>query len=617
MSMSLGERIRASLEQALTKGKGEDSQDGGTGASSSSGAILSNRGVESAQATRISNSGKNVAAAQSQSQSSSSRGGPATGNATEEIHFPPLVSTATPERNRSVDNANLELSVDPNWGVKVQDDELQRVIEEINRIASLGDFSDAKILTLDEEDHRILKVRLDQLRTASLILQTPDSLPTRDALETWLEWSVVQEFKVTLAQLRVLGRGIFLLVLTNQDERDRLLKESPLDFDGFPAILSPWTPDYNPRHARVQRVATWVELPMVDPLIEPLCDKMLAQIGQLTFRTMTRGHNKYPNVRGCVMVEEGREKPTKLAFQCAWGGMIVQEVKYQDVPNACFRCKNTGHMAKDCPNAAVNGNWRTPHDQNRTNGRWNKPRIITLSEIHGDSGEPSPTGNARNNNFIEVKPSRSGRKPSQKMDSPVEQERPILETVGDQGRNETQVDPEDALMTSDDFTRREMGLETVLSPIGNWADAVEIEMGGQSTRGTKGRGEEDPNHTPDRGNKSKKRTPIPGYQKVESFTELGVQKEARERAEKLASTVQTLNWALGLGEPPDGVGGISRRTLFPTTGGGRGKEKGGNPHEGGAAQPRMNAGDGQAGGVSMESQPQHKTNFSTYTCPGT
>ncbi|KAL3682476.1 hypothetical protein R1sor_000498 [Riccia sorocarpa] len=48
-------------------------------------------------------------------------------------------------------------------------------------------------------------------------------------------------------------------------------------------------------------------------------------------------------------MEEGADRPSKIVFELPWGGVFAQDVKYQDVPNACFNCKRPGHQARQCP----------------------------------------------------------------------------------------------------------------------------------------------------------------------------------------------------------------------------------------------------------------------------
>ncbi|KAL2607989.1 hypothetical protein R1flu_026562 [Riccia fluitans] len=49
------------------------------------------------------------------------------------------------------------------------------------------------------------------------------------------------------------------------------------------------------------------------------------------------------------MVEIEADPPDYLVIEMPWGAKIVQEVKYLDSQNKCFRCQKPGHQAKFCP----------------------------------------------------------------------------------------------------------------------------------------------------------------------------------------------------------------------------------------------------------------------------
>ncbi|KAL3678933.1 hypothetical protein R1sor_021889 [Riccia sorocarpa] len=144
-------------------------------------------------------------------------------------------------RSNQIENPYLE-GVDPTWGQTVSDEEIQQIIEEINRIDPAGDLDEAKRIPWEEEDERLLKIRYNRLKRASVILNVLQAQYTRDDIKRWLDltWGV---------------------------------------------------------------------------------------------------HN------------DGRwgRKTNKLRIELPWGGEAVQEVRYQDIPNACFRCKKPGHQARDCP----------------------------------------------------------------------------------------------------------------------------------------------------------------------------------------------------------------------------------------------------------------------------
>ncbi|KAL3697597.1 hypothetical protein R1sor_011673 [Riccia sorocarpa] len=174
----------------------------------------------------------------------------------------------------------------------------------------------------------------------------------------------------------------------SNEQRDQLLQQTPLWLDGHSLQIAPWTPDYNPRQAGVKKTATWVELPQVNPMIEPLCDRMLKALGQPTYRTLSRGQTRYPNVRGCVMMDEGSNRPNKIAIELPWGGVAVQEIRYQDVPNLCFRCRKPGHQTKDCMMATGSRN-EAPQSGWRRNtgdtGRPGRPGIIPVGTVLEDT----------------------------------------------------------------------------------------------------------------------------------------------------------------------------------------------------------------------------------------
>ncbi|KAL3692813.1 hypothetical protein R1sor_006464 [Riccia sorocarpa] len=123
-------------------------------------------------------------------------------------------------------------------------------------------------------------------------------------MERWLDWTAVNKLNLSVVQLRVINKQLLLLVMKNQEQRDKLLSLPDLSLDGFLVVLSPWTIDFNHKKHTIRRVATRVELPGIDPMVEHLGNRMLC---------------------------------------------FAQDVKYQDVPNACFNCKRPGHQARQCP----------------------------------------------------------------------------------------------------------------------------------------------------------------------------------------------------------------------------------------------------------------------------
>ncbi|KAL3699441.1 hypothetical protein R1sor_017463 [Riccia sorocarpa] len=277
-------------------------------------------------------------------------------------------------RERSVnqnENPYLE-KVDPKWGKDITDAELWQIFRITGRTQADPDLTNTKILPWTDEDTKLLKVRKDQLCESAVVLHLPNHFPMRDELETWIEVDLGRKFQIRMLQLKLVGKQNWLLVLENREHRDRLLNNAPLIWGRVTVEVSPWTTEFNPMREFAKRVATWVEIPLADALLEPLGDKFLQALGKPTFKTMNRGVCRYPNIWGCVMVKPDADLPEKLALQLPDGSVIIQEVKYQGAPNTCFRCKQTGHEARNCANGG-----KLPTVVNR-----NGPRMIPVGSVN-------------------------------------------------------------------------------------------------------------------------------------------------------------------------------------------------------------------------------------------
>ncbi|KAL3675882.1 hypothetical protein R1sor_025830 [Riccia sorocarpa] len=652
MADSLGNRISASLDLALKQINQNSKSSSSTEEVGSRGNQLSGSLTVPAQnpSRLISTDGLRTATNWSRSEASKGRSARDNGTkGTEEVDFPPLPLSQHPQKQQLGNDKNAG-SGSSSSGVGGSGEQIQ--LDRPNawnvrpRLGTnrLRKFDNPYLEGVDPSwGSDVLDTEIHALRSASLIIHTPDAMPTRDELERWLEWAVLHDQKIKMTQLRVLGRQIYLLVVSSKDERDKLLQLTPLEFDGCPVIFAPWTPDFNPKHSRVKRVATWVEFPTVDPLFEPLCDKMLSLIGQPTYRTMTRGQNKYPNVRGCVMVEEGKEKPAKLAFQVAGGGVIVQEVRYQEGQQ--FQ-PTTGGLSKPRPGrvftCGLGGSSQQDDDSDdeftavkASKSKWGGS---------GMAGRRSP-GIARSNLFEVLAAEDAGSKqmedvvikvgeqlqgtvePVDKIPEEVEEvavrserlSEDIAAELGGQGAGtaETVHDSQTAEIDGADIAQTAGEMEDIQhTSVGNWADAVEEEMKESEARGVKGRLPTDPNHTPDRGNKTKKGPGAnPNYRKVDTFQELGVQATEGALEDRRENKAEGKDEGVGMGDPPDTSLNTRRKMIFLS----KGERGAGKPAAQLVQRPTSQEAEEPAEGLE-DGQPDHQTspraNFSSYTAPG-
>ncbi|KAL3693786.1 hypothetical protein R1sor_007437 [Riccia sorocarpa] len=362
-------------------------------------------------------------------------------------------------------------------------------------------------------------------------------------MERWLEWIAVKRFNLSIVQLRVINRQLFLLVMKNQDQRDKLLSLPDLSLDGFPVTFNPWTIDFNLKNQNVRRVATWVELPGIDPVVEHLGNRMLSILGQPTFRTVSKGVNRYSNMRGCVMMEAGAERHPKLVFQLPWGGVIAQEVKYHDVPNFCFNCKRlfsktedegigegnqtTGKSAKATPHSHP-GSASNPTTNPGSSSKKQPDEDFTEvkskkgGKARGSAGRQPPSAIGANpfdvlgdNSTAGTQespgiPCQSGpSSPSPEQGHHDSSQDHIQDSQSPQSKNPVAIDPDPNWGTPQKLweTPRDptLAAPTNGEHLGDWADVEDEDVILSEARGSKGRPEEVKDHTPDRGNVSKRR----------------------------------------------------------------------------------------------------------------
>ncbi|KAL3694200.1 hypothetical protein R1sor_007851 [Riccia sorocarpa] len=364
-------------------------------------------------------------------------------------------------RIRRTDNPYLE-DVDPEWGKQVPDEKVHKALAELARINPPGDLEGAKYVQWNDEDTATTKIRYDQLRKAAVIANTPESTPTRDEMDRWM---------------------------------------------------------HNP------------EISKLHPMLEHLGNRMLSELVQPTYKTVTKGLNRYVNMRGCVMMTENSDRPSKLVFQLPWGGEAVQDIKYQDLPNTCFKCRRPGHQARSCPS----------HQDDR---------VSKAPKDNGDQGSGSETNEAGNatieatnaSPFIPVR-HRSGRgQVTEKVTTPTpvnnQNSFDALNTEEDEpedGSDNSQLQivvsepqavqkeiptakPQGAIIDSqppseDNLPDPSLFHDSMIVPyvanLGDWAEVSDEYMVEAGPRGTKGRIQADTDHTPERGNVTKRRLTDP------------------------------------------------------------------------------------------------------------
>ena len=172
--------------------------------------------------------------------------------------------------------------------------------------------------------------------------------PNEVDLRRWLQeiWSGKGWY---IDRVRYLGKGYYAVVFDENVKVRDVLKEGPWYFKGGLVLVQPWEPEFSVDHGSYGRHPAWVELCNLPVHLWPFARGFFEAIGTVISFDERQTFTFRPHARACVLVDTNKELPKKLEVKK--GGKVVYELKILvlGLPNACFRCKQSGHFIRNCP----------------------------------------------------------------------------------------------------------------------------------------------------------------------------------------------------------------------------------------------------------------------------
>lgn len=147
-----------------------------------------------------------------------------------------------------------------------------------------------------------------------------------------------------------IGRGYYIIQISNYIERDRILEKRIWNFKHGTARLQRWTPEFNPWKVNSPIAHVWIrihELPIEyfsDPIIRAIASA-IGPVINIDERTRTRRVCKYARVLVEVDLRAEREYSVMYERQ---GFCSIVSVSYEHLPEYYTDCGIIGHSVNDC-----------------------------------------------------------------------------------------------------------------------------------------------------------------------------------------------------------------------------------------------------------------------------
>ncbi|KAL3694930.1 hypothetical protein R1sor_008581 [Riccia sorocarpa] len=206
---------------------------------------------------------------------------------------------------------------------------------------------------------RIL-ARKRRIEDCGVVFCTIDISPSRDAFYQWIFREVEERTAVQIVHVKVLAPRHYLAILRSIEDRDAVLAGGPYYMRKRMIYTTPWEPGFDTHRVLTKKMAVWLDLLNIDPMIEGEAMEMLASLGeviQLAGVTDT-ADGKFANIRGCVVMDMTQPLPTALKLHMNNSTRLIR-VRYDTLPDACFKCQERGHIARTCPKDNAGGQKQT------------------------------------------------------------------------------------------------------------------------------------------------------------------------------------------------------------------------------------------------------------------